>query len=95
MNVVHGNNPHNLLPYEKYRGGGYIFYSLGDFIDDYVVDKKYRNDLAMIVSLKLEKKGNKKIIEIGKIYPIIIKNYQVHFFPKSVVKKYIFIIKKT
>lgn len=78
VDVIHGHSPHHLLPYEKYRGA-YIFYSLGDFIDDYAVDKKYRNDLGMIVNLKVKKKkGNGKKIEIEKIYPTIIKNFQVN-----------------
>lgn len=73
VNVIHGHSPHHLLPYEKYHGG-YIFYSLGDFIDDYAVDKKYRNDLGMIVNLRM----GKSKIGLEKIYPTIIKNFQVN-----------------
>ncbi len=73
VDVIHGHSPHHLLKIEKYKDA-YIFYSLGDFIDDYAVSSKYRNDLAVMVQLSIDE--NK--FSLGKIYPTKISNHQVN-----------------
>lgn len=73
VNIIHGHSPHHLLPIEKYKNG-IIFYSLGDFIDDYAVDKKYRNDLSIMAEIKI----TKKILDIMNIYPTKISNFQTN-----------------
>ncbi len=73
VDIIHGHSPHHLLPIEKYKNR-LIFYSLGDFIDDYAVDPKYRNDLAIMVKIVIQN-GQ---INIEKIYPTHIKNMQVN-----------------
>jgi len=52
-NIVNGHSAHHLLPMERI-GNSVIFYSMGDFIDDYVVDKEYRNDLSAVVKIKVK-----------------------------------------
>lgn len=51
-NIIHGHSAHHLLPMEFYENG-VIFYSLGDFIDDYAIDDTYRNDLSAVVKVSL------------------------------------------
>lgn len=58
VDIIHGHSPHHLLPIEYYNKG-IIFYSLGDFIDDYAVNKNYRNDLSMIAKVIIEKSSIK------------------------------------
>jgi poly-gamma-glutamate synthesis protein (capsule biosynthesis protein) len=79
VNVIHGHSPHHILPYEKYKNG-IIFYSLGDFIDDYAIDKKYRNDIGMIVELNIQ--SNNLNDFSYQIYHTIIKNMQVNIVNK-------------
>ena len=79
--IIHGHSAHHVLPIEKIGGVGnkYIFYSFGDFIDDYAVDPTYRNDLSFIAGLQIE---NKKIIKLN-VYPtkIIIDREQEYMKP--------------
>jgi poly-gamma-glutamate synthesis protein (capsule biosynthesis protein) len=64
VDIVHGHSAHHILPIEIINGK-YIFYSMGDFIDDYAVDSFYRNDLSFIAELIIE---NKKIKSLN-VYP--------------------------
>ena len=76
VNIIHGHSAHHVLPIEKYRNHhrnhhrnhkhGWIFYSMGDFIDDYYVDKIYRNDLSYLASIKIIDKQ----IKMVHIYPV-------------------------
>lgn len=74
VDIIHGHSPHHILPMERY-GSGIIFYSLGDFIDDYVISQKYRNDLSIMIKIIVDE--NLKI-KIDKIYPTYIKHRQVN-----------------
>jgi poly-gamma-glutamate capsule biosynthesis protein CapA/YwtB (metallophosphatase superfamily) len=75
VNVIHGHSAHHVQRMENYKNG-VIFYSMGDFIDDYSVDETYRNDLGCLVELEINQ--SLKIEEI-KIYPTKISNFQVNF----------------
>jgi len=62
VDIIHGHSAHHLQMYEEYFNPrsippnyGLIFYSLGDFIDDYMVDSKYRNDLSAAIRIKVFK----------------------------------------
>jgi poly-gamma-glutamate capsule biosynthesis protein CapA/YwtB (metallophosphatase superfamily) len=72
VDVVVGHSSHHILPVEEYNNG-FIFYSLGDFIDDYAIDKNYRNDLGMIAQIIIK---NKKI-DKANIIPTKINSMQV------------------
>ena len=56
--IVYCHSPHHVLPFEEYKTKlgrkGYIFYSLGSFIDDYYIDE-YRDDLAILPQLEITK----------------------------------------
>lgn len=43
--IVFMHSAHHVLPVERYQGG-LIFYALGDLINDYSVNERYRNDLG-------------------------------------------------
>lgn len=73
VDIIHGHSPHHLLEIEKFQNG-LIFYSLGDFIDDYAVDQRYRNDLACLINIQF----TKKYFYIQKIIPTKISNFQVN-----------------
>jgi poly-gamma-glutamate synthesis protein (capsule biosynthesis protein) len=59
VDVIQGHSAHHVLPVEEINtmdihGNNrktIVFYSLGDFIDDYAVNKKYRSDLGAIAIL--------------------------------------------
>jgi len=66
VNVVFGHSAHHIVknPVQQYKGG-VIIYGLGDFINDYAVDKKYQSDKALICIV--HKKGKKLTPELIKV----------------------------
>jgi len=83
IDIIHGHSAHHVLPVERYKNG-LIFYSMGDFIDDYAIDPIYRNDLAFMASITLPIKTkninqhpNTNKIDY-KMYPTIISKYTVN-----------------
>lgn len=78
VRVIHGHSAHHVLPIEYIEsnfGGCIVFYSLGDLVDDYAIDEKYRNDLGCLASIIIDSVGNFKDISI---FPTIIKDMQVN-----------------
>jgi poly-gamma-glutamate capsule biosynthesis protein CapA/YwtB (metallophosphatase superfamily) len=69
--VVFGHSPHVCRAVEAYRGRP-IFYSCGDFVDDYAVDELEPNDESFIFLVDFIGK------EVGKVrlYPTFIENFQ-------------------
>ena len=45
VDIIHGHSSHHIQGVEVYKGK-LIVYGCGDFVDDYAVDGKYRNDLS-------------------------------------------------
>lgn len=76
VNILMGTSSHHVLPIEPYKGG-LIFYGLGDFLDDYMIDPLYRNDIGMIIKVTIDDQG--QIIEYRK-YPTLIENMRVDFY---------------
>lgn len=77
VDLILGHSAHHTQPFEKINGK-YVFYSLGDFIDDYAIDPIYRNDLGMIARLSLDLVTG-KITSVEK-YTTIIQNLQVNLY---------------
>jgi len=73
VDIIHGHSAHHVLPIELYKNG-YIFYGMGDFVDDYAVDEKYRNDLSFLAEIRIK---NRKINQI-KVHPTKILMLQVN-----------------
>ncbi|CAH6418180.1 Poly-gamma-glutamate capsule biosynthesis protein CapA [uncultured virus] len=71
--IVAGTSPHHLQQIEAY-GKGMIFFSLGDFIDDYAIDATYRNDLTILAQVTFNTKGG---IVGAAAYPAKIEDMQL------------------
>lgn len=70
VNIVFGHSAHHIVkdPVQMYSGG-MIIYGLGDFINDYMVNKEYQGDNALICVV--EKKGTKltpKVIPVKRTF---------------------------
>ena len=68
VDIVHGHSAHHIIPYEDY-GKGTIFYSLGDFCNDYDHSGPYNKQLSYGVEINVT--GKKKF------------NYKVHLYNHS------------
>lgn len=53
VDVIHGHSAHVFHGLEIYRGK-VILYDTGDFLDDYAVDRRMRNDYSFLYLLKLD-----------------------------------------
>ena len=73
VDIIHGHSSHVFQGIEVYNNK-LIMYDTGDFIDDYAVDPKLRNDQSIFVQIKLNKSGIKKVI----VTPILIDDMQVN-----------------
>jgi poly-gamma-glutamate capsule biosynthesis protein CapA/YwtB (metallophosphatase superfamily) len=73
VDIIHGNSAHVFQGIELYKGK-LIMYDTGDFIDDYAIDPKLRNDQSLFFEVTLSKKGIKSI----RLTPVIIDTMQVN-----------------
>ncbi len=71
--VYHGHSAHLFQGLELYRGKP-IIYDAGDFVDDYDVDAKLRNDQGLLFRLHVEEKALKRV----ELIPTLIANCQVN-----------------
>ena len=74
VKIIHGHSPHHVESYERFEGG-VIFYSMGDFVDDYAIDPIFRNDIGGIASVDIDDNGN---IQDVTWTPTIIQDMQVN-----------------
>jgi len=73
--LIHGHSSHHVQGIEIYKGKP-IMYGLGDFVDDYAVEREYRNNLGFIYKLQLDPSTNK--FTSIEMVPTTIKLFQVH-----------------
>jgi poly-gamma-glutamate synthesis protein (capsule biosynthesis protein) len=52
--IVYGHSAHHFQGIEVYKGRP-ILYSTGDVVDDYMIDRKFRNDLQLLFELTLSR----------------------------------------
>lgn len=69
--IVFGHSPHVFRGIEIYKNK-VIFYSTGNFIDDYAVDEIERNDESFVFLLETKKNSVTKL----RLYPTLIRNFQ-------------------
>jgi poly-gamma-glutamate synthesis protein (capsule biosynthesis protein) len=69
--IVYGHSPHVVRGIEIYKKR-IIFYSAGDFIDDYAVDEIERNDQSFIFVIETDLKNLSGI----HLYPTVIRSFQ-------------------
>lgn len=56
VDLLHGHSAHIFQAVERY-GRGLILYDTGDFLDDYAVDSKLRNDWSFIFLVEADRSG--------------------------------------
>lgn len=71
--VFHGHSAHVFQGIEA-RGRGLILYDTGDFVDDYAVDPRLRNDLSFLYLVRVDRTG---VMGLDLI-PVRIANLQVN-----------------
>jgi len=71
--VFHGHSAHLFQGIELYRGRP-VIYDAGDFVDDYAVDPKLRNDWGLLFRLQVEQASIKQL----ELIPVVIADYQVN-----------------
>lgn len=53
IDIIHGHSSHHVQGVEKYKGK-LIIYGCGDFVDDYALTPKYRNNLSAVWQVNVE-----------------------------------------
>jgi len=71
--VIHGHSAHIFQGIELYKNK-LIFYSCGDLLDDYKVEKLLRNDETFLCIITVDKEGIQKL----QLVPALISNEQVN-----------------
>jgi len=79
VNVIVGTSPHHIQPWERI-GNGVVFYSIGDFVNDYPRRAEWRNDLAVIPSINFHTSGSIKEVQF---IPVVIKKHQVNLWKQG------------
>ena len=85
VDILQGHSAHHVLPLEIVEREinikenikterGIVFYSLGDLIDDYAINKKYRNDLGLLCSVDIDKDLNKTV----RLFPTRVRDFRVN-----------------
>jgi len=74
--IIHGHSAHIFRGIELMEGRP-VFYSCGDFVDDYAVDEVERNDWSFIFEVELSGPKIKRII----LTPTIIADFQARLAP--------------
>jgi len=77
VDLYWGHSNHTPQAIEVYKGKA-ILYSTGDFVDDYMVDRDERNDLAFLFVLERETNGMTRV----RLYPTRIENFGVRLANK-------------
>ncbi len=78
VDIIYGHSPHVFRGIEIYRGKP-ILYSAGNFIDDYAIDERERNDQSFIFIVEIEPPNFKKLT----LFPTIIRDYQARLAEES------------
>jgi len=73
VDIIHGHSSHHIQGIEIYKGKP-IIYGCGDFIDDYSIDKEFRNDRGLVYVVNLDEKLLK--FESINLYPTVIDGFQ-------------------
>ncbi|WP_336036967.1 CapA family protein [Halobacterium yunchengense] len=74
VDVVHGHSAHVFQGVEVYRGRP-VLYDTGDFVDDYAVDERLRNDRSFLFEVRLSRTGTP--VEL-RLHPTEIEGCAVH-----------------
>lgn len=92
VDIVHGHSSHHVQGVERPRPGKLIIYGCGDFVDDYAVTERFRNDLGAVwrVNVREEEeaeqsggKGLRLRPSSLEIFPTRIQHFQAHLLDRS------------
>ncbi len=73
VDVVHGHSAHVFHGVEVHDGA-LLCYDVGDFVDDYRVDRRLRNDRSFLFEVRVE---GSEVAEL-RLFPVEIYDYSVH-----------------
>lgn len=82
VDIVHGHSSHHVQGVEVYRGKA-IIYGCGDFVDDYVVHEKYRNDLGAVWRVIVTGEAKNLVLDRLEIFPTRIDHFRANLLDKS------------
>ncbi|GAM34486.1 polyglutamate biosynthesis protein [Talaromyces pinophilus] len=80
IDIVHGHSSHHVQGIECPAPGKLIIYGCGDFVDDYAINKEYRNDLGALYRVIVQEQsdhGGVKPVRV-EIFPTRITHFQAH-----------------
>lgn len=75
VDLIHGHSSHHIQGVETYKGK-IIIYGCGDFVDDYAVDREWRNDLSALWRVTVAEQDEKLKVKRLEVYPNRIKTFQ-------------------
>lgn len=76
IDIIHGHSSHHVQGVEQYKGR-LIIYGCGDFVDDYAVTEKYRNDLSAVWRVTVEEAGRERLrLRTLEVFPTRINRFQ-------------------
>lgn len=85
IDIVHGHSSHHVQGIECPAPGKVIIYGCGDFVDDYALNKEYRNDLGALYRVIVQEqtesegdgRGGVRPVRL-EIFPTKITHFQAH-----------------
>jgi gamma-polyglutamate biosynthesis protein CapA len=77
--IIAGHHPHVIQPYEKYKNG-HIFYSLGNFMFDFLQSKKISVGLHAVINVSHKKVNTIEFHGIDLSYKDLVKNANQNSF---------------
>ena len=83
--IIAGHHPHVIQPYEKYQEG-HIFYSLGNFIFDYIQSKKISIGLHVVIEITDRIISNVKFFGVDLSYKDLVKKSNNEVFKSFFAK---------
>ena len=80
VDIIHGHSSHHLQGVEVYKGS-VIMYGCGDFVDDYVLRERFRNDLGAVWKVIVrevgdDEDGKRLVLDRLEIFPTRIELFQ-------------------
>lgn len=75
--IIHGHSAHIFQGIQRYKNK-LILFDTGDFVDDYAVDPKLRNDRSLLFNVTISKENDKTYIKKLDLVPLLIDNMQVN-----------------
>jgi len=74
VKIIHGHSAHHLQPVDMINDS-LVFYSMGDFIDDYAIRPEYNSNIGGIATLSINEYGN---LTLNNFRRTIIQDMQVN-----------------